>query len=126
MAKRISLPSSGEIFDVPTPTAGGGHRAPLPKSSRSAEPTGRRRSPRATRATPPETRRSRTPTPATRSAAVGRPSAATVRRLERIEDGLGQLPVDTLLDLRAGLDELLAADSVSEAALVGLLDRISR
>lgn len=59
-----------------------------------------------------------------------RPRPATLRgatplhRLEAIESRLGELPVDALIDLRDGLEELLAGDEVDEQAVRRLLDTV--
>ena len=66
------------------------------------------------------------------SAAPHKPKTAThakrqltaVARLEAIEARLGELPVDSLIDLRDGLEELLAAEEVDEQAVRRLLGTV--
>ena len=93
---------------------------------------------RATATSKPSTRKRATPAASaprdakkpiarTRKAAPPRPRtlrATPVARLEYVEDRLADMPVDALIDLRDGLEELLAADVVDEAAVRRLLDAV--
>ena len=47
-----------------------------------------------------------------------------VERLESIELRISDLPVEALIDLRDGLEELLTADAVDEQAVRRLLDTV--
>ena len=94
MARRISLPSSDELFSDRGPYAG-----------RAEEPAHRR--PRTARAARPAA-----PAPRTR---------ATTARIDRVEKRLRELPIDTLLELRDGLEALLLRDTLTEADVEGVL-----
>ena len=92
MARRISLPSSDELFAARGPYAG-----------RTAEPQ-------------------RRPRPAGRPRATAAPSRKRVMtRIDRIEKRLRDLPIDTLLELRDGLEALLLGGTVTEADVERLL-----
>lgn len=103
MPKRIVLPSSDALFadNAPRPGAEGGVAPPRPV------PRGRT----AAGGAPPARARS----------SGRRPGAALAARLDRIEGGLDRLPVDTLIELRDSLDELLGTGPLSAAAVERLL-----
>lgn len=93
MARRISLPSSDELFGDHGPYAGTAPQAPS-----------RPRKPRSAGAKPP-----------TPPAKAARSQPRVMARIDRVEAGLRDLPIDTLLELRDGLEALLLSGSVSEA-----------
>ena len=99
MAKRIRLPSADELFPTPPP----GRQQTTAKSTKPAAPSTSAAKKRATKKSP------------SRGSAV---------RLDTLETRIPALSVDTLIDLRDGLEELLAADSVDEDAVRELLDSI--
>jgi hypothetical protein len=90
--KRIQLPSAEELF---APTA----KTPEPPAVEVTKPA-----PRARRAAP-------------RKPAAQR----TADHLENLEGRLGELPINTLIDLRDGLEELLIAEDVEQADVDKLL-----
>ena len=45
--------------------------------------------------------------------------------MSEVEAQLSALPVDTLIELREGIEDLLAADTVDERALRRLLDSVA-
>lgn len=96
MAKRIRLPSADELFGDDQGTA-----KPAKSASRSTAPAKKR---------------------TTKKAAAQK--ATSAMRLDTLETRIPALSVDTLIDLRDGLEEMLAADSVDEDAVRELLDSI--
>ena len=92
MARRISLPSSDELFGDRGPYAG-----------RTADTT-------------------RRPRPPARPRAAAAPARKRVMsRIDRTEKRLRDLPIDTLLELRDGLEALLLGGTVTEADVERLL-----
>jgi hypothetical protein len=95
--KRIQLPSADELFQLPGPVSGAPEPASTPKHN-----------PRAKKA---PSRRPRAP-------------AAAVSHLDRVESSLRDLPIDTLIDLRDGLEDLLISERVDAGDLEQLLASI--
>jgi hypothetical protein len=100
VARRIQLPSADELF---------GGEKPSPKkrqtASRRTSSTGKR-----------STKKSFSPK-------VGSPDTDSAR-IDTIEARLASLPIDSLMDLRDGLEDILAADTLDEAAVRELLDSL--
>jgi hypothetical protein len=102
VVRRIQLPTSAELFDDPAPRPGRAAAQTRVAGPPIAEATadGRRRRPREpARLTP----------------------AALGKRMAQVEGTLNDLPIDVLIDLRDGLETLLAGDTVDEAELATLL-----
>ena len=116
MPKRIQLPSADELFQLPGAVSGAPEKAPAPK------PT--------PRATKPKPRAKAAPNVARNSAAAGsqtsrpRAPAAAESHLDRVESSLRDLPIDTLIDLRDGLEDLLISERVDAGDLEELLASI--
>jgi len=115
--KRIELPSADELF---------GDRPPAPKPA-TRKPSVKKAAPKkaaAKKATKPVTARKPATAKRTTTATPARNGhgATAESRLSALESRLTTLPVDALIDLRDGLEELLAAEVVDEAAVRGLLD----
>ena len=115
MPKRIQLPSADELFQLPGAVSGAPERPPEPRpASRATKPKPRaKQAPKAARnsAAGPQTRRPRAP-------------AAAVSHLDRVESSLRDLPIDTLIDLRDGLEDLLISERVDAGDLEELLASI--
>ncbi|HEY6379725.1 MAG TPA: hypothetical protein VI316_11160 [Candidatus Dormibacteraeota bacterium] len=105
MVRRIQLPSTAELFDDPRPQPGR-HLHDRPAGGREAvqAPTARPRARRPVRAA----------------------GAAPEQRLVEVEAGLRDLPIDALIELRDGLEALLAGDRIDETELALLLDPVGR
>lgn len=108
MPRRIEVPSADALFGgpagapAPPPPARPRRRAaPEAAAAPRAQPTARRR------------RRAAAPAPA---------DEGVLRRLDQLEAVLVDLSVDRLIELREGLEVLLAAGTVDAAALHHLLD----
>jgi len=115
--KRIELPSADELF---------GDRPPAPKPA-TRKPSVKKAAPKkaaAKKATKPVAARKPATAKRTTTVAPARngQGATAESRLSALESRLTTLPVDALIDLRDGLEELLAAEVVDEAAVRGLLD----
>jgi len=100
--RRIEVPSADALF--------GGPPAPPP----AAAATG------GTVEVRPRPRRPRRPAP------LPRADQGAMRRLEELEATLAELPVDRLIELREGLETLLAAGSVDAESLERVLELGSR
>ena len=122
MARRIALPSADELFGngKVKPTAA----APAKSAASKPRKTASRRT-------------SAAPKSATKPAVLGKKSSprpvskprthkasSPEARLTAVEVRLDTLPVDALIDLRDGISELLAGDTLDEAAVVRLLDSV--
>lgn len=115
MPKRIQLPSADELFELPGAVSGAPEKAPAPKPA----PPATKPKPRAkaapkvarTAAAGPQTRRPRAP-------------AAAESHIDRVESSLRDLPIDTLIDLRDGLEDLLISERVDAGDLEELLASI--
>lgn len=136
--RRIELPSADVLFgDGPV----GAKPAARPKKSAAKKPaakaTAAKPKTRAAKASPPKTRAAahapkkpaKAPTrkPAakrTPRTARPKPEGFAEARLAAVESRLADLPVDTLIDLRDGLEELLSADVVDVDAVERLLDSV--
>ena len=103
MPKRIQLPSADELFQLPGAVSGAPEKAPAPKPKSRAK--------KASSATGPRPRRPRAP-------------ATAVSHLDRVESSLRDLPIDTLIDLRDGLEDLLISERVDAGDLEELLASI--
>jgi hypothetical protein len=118
--RRISLPSSDELFGDRAPYAGGGaDKEPAPRKrarrATTAPPVPAAAAPRAPAGKP------RRPRPATQPVAAGTRRRMVTPRIERVESKLRDLPIDTLLELRDGLEALLIGGTVTEADVERLL-----
>ena len=115
MARRIALPPADELFADPAPRPGR-RRVVVTDMAAELPPSG---------VTPKQAaaRRPR-PTPAPRAARPEASDAALVARLDGLEGSLRDLPIDTLLDLRDGLENLLDGDGPATAEVLHLLGRI--
>jgi hypothetical protein len=131
VARRIELPSAEALFGEnaaakTVSSAGTRKKTAAPAKSSRASGAGAAKKPgrapnRAT-STGSAARPSRKST--TRAPRKSTPRRTPLARLETIETRLSELPVDALIDLRDGLEELLAADSVDETAVRRLLDTV--
>ena len=111
MARRIELPSTSELFDDPAPRPGRVAHQPAPAvQAAGAGPQPQRRRAKA----PGEGQRPRSRSPQ-------RPSPALTGRMSEVEGMLGDLPIDTLIDLRDGLELVLAGEVIDEKELAALL-----
>lgn len=91
MPRRIEVPSADALFGHSTP-------APEPAPASGAAPAATRsRRPRGTRA-------------------EAGTDAAVLRRLDRVESALPEMPVDRLIELREALEALLTLDERVETA----------
>jgi len=136
VARRIELPSADVLFgDAPgkPPKA-----AAAPRTPAKAKAAGKPRTTASRKAAPAPattkkagTRASRKPTTTPRKTATDTRKPTTPRRrstaearLADVESRLPELPVEALIDLRDNLEDLLAADSLDEAAVRRLLDSV--
>jgi hypothetical protein len=111
VVRRIQLPSAAELFDDPRPQPGrllhdgpaGGEAVQAPAAR-----------PRAAR-----------PARAKRAAGPAAASVALEQRLGDVEAGLRDLPIDVLIELRDGLEALLAGDRIDETELGLLLEPLA-
>jgi hypothetical protein len=110
VARRIQLPSSSELFDDPAPRPGRVAAETAPSAQQAAAPA----RPRGSRAKATDDR----PAPRHRSP---RSSPALKRRMSQVEGMLCDLPIESLIDLRDGLEGLLTADAINEKELAALL-----
>ena len=119
MVKRIALPSADELFGD-----GKVKGAARPKKAASKPPkTAARRTSAAPKlATKPAGSAKKSPRPVAKPRTRKAPSPGA--RLTAVESRLDTLPVDALIDLRDGISELLAGDTLDEAAVVRLLDSV--
>lgn len=154
MPKRISLPSSEELFAQPGPRPGRARpgvaetliagKAAQPRRARGATKPARGEA--TAGAVAPAVRVAATvpvPVPTARRARVARPAAAAVpvrpvrdgaerrrpgvgERVRQLQSALRDLPIDSLIDLRDGLEALLGADTVSDAEVERLLSGLTR
>jgi hypothetical protein len=142
VARRIALPSADELFGEekgatkPSRPKASTKKAAA-KSSRATTST-RKRPAKASSGTAGSRRKSVTAgaakpktAPKPKAKATPKPRSKPAprhktpeQRLADIERRLSALPVDTLIDLRDGLEDLLSADSVDEAGVQRLLDTL--
>lgn len=124
--RRIELPSAEELFGDKPPAP----KEASPKGRKTAAPKPRKTAARATSGAPKRSTKkssssskpsSAKSSPKARAAAKPRAAAA---RLSGVESRLSTMPVDALIDLRDGLEDLLSADTVDEAAVRRLLDSV--
>jgi hypothetical protein len=108
--RRIEVPSADALF--------GGPAAPRPAPAPDAVPVAASTARGAeveVRTPAPRPRRAR------RAATPIRTDQGTLRRIEELETGLAELPVDRLIELREELEALLAAGSVDADRLERVL-----
>lgn len=154
MARRITLPSADDLFGsesdqvaprpAPNGTAGAGRHggaatrqrggrarrspaarraqpatASAPADAPAVAPTGRK----ATTARPRRSGDARA-TPRSRTAPRAAQARTAIDRMRTVESRLDRLPVDVLIDLRDGLEDLLSTADVDVDALETLLDTV--
>lgn len=131
MARRIELPSADVLFgEGPGSGKPAGRKAAAAKPGR--QPGGSKTTPkqaatssRAKAKTSKQAPTTATPKQAAKSSRPPQPRRGTPEaRLASIESRLSVLPVDALIDLRDGLDDLLSAATLDEAAVRRLLDSV--
>ena len=105
MPRRIEVPSADALF--------GGPPVPPPAAAATGSTV-------EVRPLAPRPRRPRRP------ALLPRADQGAMRRLEELEATLAELPVDRLIELREGLETLLAAGSVDAESLERVLELGSR
>jgi hypothetical protein len=115
VARRIELPSADVLFGDEGGTA-------VPRKAK--KPEGGK--PPARRETAPRGGKKSHRRATTAAAAAGAPTrpSTPVDRLESLESRLSELPVESLIDLRDGLEELLTADRIDEDTVRRLLDAV--
>jgi hypothetical protein len=111
--RRIEVPSADALFGGPAaPPPAPSPGAPAAPAAGSEEVAARRPAPR--------TRRARG------AAAPVRTDEGTLTRIEDLEAGLAELPIDRLIELREELEILLAAGSVDPGRLERVLQLTGR
>jgi hypothetical protein len=87
------------------------------------EPAARHKPRPQAKKTPPRLA-AKAPKPAAATTTRRPAAAATVSHLDRVESSLRDLPIDTLIDLRDGLEDLLISERVDAGDLEQLLSSI--
>ena len=117
MPKRIQLPSADELFQLPGAVSG----APEPAPVHQPKPRKKQASSQRAAAAP---KVGAAPAAAGKQTRRRRAPAAAVSHLDRVESSLRDLPIDTLIDLRDGLEDLLISERVDAGDLEQLLASI--
>jgi len=121
VARRIQLPSSDELFgDTP--------KKPSPKAAPKKTSTSRNAPKAAAKTRQTAARGTSAGAPrATRNSSLHRDASSREvesARIDAVEARLTSLPIDSLMDLRDGLEDILAAGTLDEAAVRELLDNL--
>lgn len=112
MVRRIALPSADELFGDKKSSS------PRAKTTSKTQKTASRPASSAPKRITPKVGGA---APKPQRAAKPRGAAA---RLSGLESHLSTMPVDALIDLRDGIEDLLAADTLDEAAVRRFLDGV--
>ena len=119
MARRIQLPGADELF-------GGAPKKPSPTTPARKPASAKKASPKKNSSSPnvAKTAAKTSQTAARRTSSVAKRGTrdSKVSDIDAIESRLATLPIDSLMDLRDGLEDILAADTLDEEAVRELLD----